>query len=246
MRALIEERHGAVRGFLGEADRIVAYSEWVRSLLLLNGVPQAKILLCPQGLTQPALVDLPAPARSGSGTSLRLVFLGRFHPTKGAGLLIRAVRGLPGLAVTLDLYGIEQGSADALHACHLKKLAEGDPRIRFRSPVSSDGILRLLRDYDLLAVPSQWLETGPLVVLEAFAAGVPVIASGWGGLAEKIQDGVNGLLVESGSVEAWASALRRLCEDRQLLARLREGVRPPRSMGEVAQEVRSLYEGLLK
>jgi len=57
---------------------------------------------------------------------------------------------------------------------------------------------------------------------------------------------VNGLLVESGSVEAWASALRRLCEDRQLLARLREGVRPPRSMGEVAQEVRSLYEGLLK
>ena len=48
---------------------------------------------------------------------------------------------------------------------------------------------------DVLAVPSQWLETGPLVVLEAFAAGTPVIGSDLGGIRELVSDGRDGLLV---------------------------------------------------
>ncbi len=101
-----------------------------------------------------------------------------------------------------------------------------------------------LRDYDLLVVPSQWLETGPLVVLEAFAAGIPVLGSRLGGIAELVKDGENGILVEADSVAAWAAALNRLSRESELLRRLRSGVRPPRTMADVAEEMLALYHSI--
>ncbi|MDP9171223.1 MAG: glycosyltransferase, partial [Acidobacteriota bacterium] len=102
------------------------------------------------------------------------------------------------------------------------------------------------REYDLLAVPSQWLETGPLVVLEAFAAGTPVLGSDLGGIAELVRDGVDGVLVKpAGSVAAWAQAMRRLCGQPELLIRLRAGIRPPRHTREVALEMMPVYRNAL-
>jgi glycosyltransferase involved in cell wall biosynthesis len=98
-----------------------------------------------------------------------------------------------------------------------------------------------LQEYDLLAVPSQLLETGPIVVLEAFAAGIPVAGSNLGGIAELVEHGVNGLLVDPASPESWAEALRRLSQDRDLLATLRSGIRPPRTMRDAAAELMAVY-----
>ncbi len=75
-----------------------------------------------------------------------------------------------------------------------------------------------MQRYDVLAVPSQWLETGPLVVMEAFAAGVPVLGSNLGGIGELVTSGVDGLLVEPASIVAWRTALEALCRDRELLS----------------------------
>jgi len=97
-----------------------------------------------------------------------------------------------------------------------------------------------------LAVSSQWLETGPLVVLEAFAAKVPVIGSRLGGIAELVRDGVDGLLVEPSSTEDWAKKLRRLMDDPSLLLRLRSNVRAPRTITTVANEMASIYQSLPK
>ena len=73
-------------------------------------------------------------------------------------------------------------------------------------------VVERLSVYDVVAVPSQGLETGPLVVLEAFAAGVPVLGSAIGGIADKVNDGVDGFLVRPFDSETeWASALEALC-----------------------------------
>ena len=128
----------------------------------------------------------------------------------------------------------------------MQALAGNDPRIRFCNPVSSEKVVPTLRDYDVLAVPSQWLETGPLVALEAFAAGIPVIGWNIGGIAEIIQHQVNGLLVEPGADGAWRKTLRRLAEDPVLLAKLKAGVRMPRSSAQVTQEMLRLYNSLLQ
>jgi glycosyltransferase involved in cell wall biosynthesis len=93
-------------------------------------------------------------------------------------------------------------------------------------------------------VPSRWLETGPLVVLEAFAAGTPVLGMDRGGIAELVHDGSNGLLVGSEAPEAWRDAILRVLEHPELLERLQAGVRAPRTMDQVAAEMSALYQGL--
>src|SRR5206468_5235849 len=123
----------------------------------------------------------------------------------------------------------------------LQQLVGRDQRISFLSPVPHDQVISLLREYHVLAVPSRWLETGPLVILESFAAGTPVIGSDLGGIADLVRREGNGLLVEAQSIPAWVEALRRCAEDRGLLARLRRGVDSPRRMMDVAQEIAQLY-----
>ena len=93
----------------------------------------------------------------------------------------------------------------------------------------------------MLAVPSQWLETGPIVVLEAFAAGIPVAGSNLGGIPELVEHGVNGLLIDPASPANWAAALRSLSQDPDLLATLRSRIRPPRTMRDAAAELNAIY-----
>src|SRR6202035_2911089 len=115
----------------------------------------------------------------------------------------------------------------------------------FLAPVPNHNVIPLLARYHLLAVPSRWMETGPLVILESYAAGTPVLGSNLGGISEWIRDGENGLLVNFDDIPAWTAALKRCAGDRALLARLRQGVKPPRSMKHVAQEMAWMYRTIL-
>jgi glycosyltransferase involved in cell wall biosynthesis len=156
------------------------------------------------------------------------------------------VRSLPDLLVELHLYAITQSEKDREYLEDLKTLAANDFRIHFLPSVPSQRAISVLRNYDLLAAPSRCLETGPFVVLEAFAAGIPVIGSNLGGIAELITDGKNGMIVTTESVQAWTDAIRSCCDDHALLDRLRRGITQPRQMPVVAEEMLSLYHTLLK
>jgi len=244
---LIELQHRATREFISEADRVIAVCYWVKQVLLLNGVPENKIALTRYGLTQRLDADRQPPPRSRSDTpsALRVVLLGRLDPIKGVHVLIEAFLRDRSLNATLDVYGVNQSVGANSYQESLQRLATKDSRISFHASVPAAQIVGLLKQYDCLAVPSQWLETGPLVVLEAFAAGIPVLGSRLGGIAELVQDDVNGMLVEAGSAEAWAAGLAKLAGDPQLLERLKSGIRPPRMMAAVADETIALYEQLV-
>lgn len=241
---LVANQHAATRALFSQVDAIVALCEWTRQLLLKNQITSEKIFLAPHGFTPTEQKNLAAPDIPKNG-SLRVVSLGRLEPIKGVDLLVRALAQLPAARITLDIYGIEQGETETVFARHLRREIARDARIRLLPPVPHEQVTALLRGYHVLAAPSQWFETGPLVVLEAFAAGIPVVGSNLGGIAEKVQDGVNGLLVSSLDVNAWRAALNRLATDRALLEHLRAGVQPPRSMEQVAQDMTALYETLL-
>lgn len=258
MRELVALRQRTAREFLREADAVVAVCEWVRAVLLRNGVPAEKITLSRQGLCQEAeakaesgkqkaeISDFSFPLSAlGGNPPLRVAFLGRLDPTKGVEILLRAVKGIPDARLTLDIFGIAQGEGGERFARSLRTLAEGDARITFRPPVPATDVVSTLRGYDVLAVPSQWLESGPMVVLEAFAAGVPVVGSRLGGIAELVRHEVDGLLVEPADVAAWKEALQRASSEAELLPRLRAGIRAPRTMDTVAGEMAELYGRLL-
>jgi glycosyltransferase involved in cell wall biosynthesis len=246
MTELVGLRHAAIRALLAEVDRVVVLCRWAKRMLLANGVPAEKISASTHGLgdTGPE-AEGGVPRRRADGP-LRLVALGRADPAKGLEVLVRVFRAWPGGPATLDVYSVAQDAAADAYLGRLRALAARDSRIRFLPAVPSAEVVALLRGYDALAVPSLCLETGPLVVLEAFAAGIPVVGSDLGGIAELVGHETDGLLVTPGSVAAWRHALEALTRDRRLLATLAAGVRPPRRMSEVAKEMASLYAAVLR
>jgi glycosyltransferase involved in cell wall biosynthesis len=245
---LVELRHTTFRALMAEVDHIVVECEWAWQLLRDNGVAASKITISRVGLLYEASdkSQTSQPKSDGRrGNGLRIAFLGRFDPTKGVHILIEAFRLASSLEAQLDVYGITQGSAGSKYADKLKRMAAGDTRISFLPPVSSDRVVEVIKEYDLLAVPSQWLESGPLVVLDAFAAGIPVVGSCLGGIRELVRSDVDGLLVDPRNVSEWAQAFEHLATDRARLARLRAGIQRPRTMAKVAAEAMGVYSGVI-
>jgi glycosyltransferase involved in cell wall biosynthesis len=89
----------------------------------------------------------------------------------------------------------------------------GNGRARFLGRLDGDAMDGLIRDALALALPSRWYENQPMVVLEAFARRVPVVASDLGGTPELIRHGTDGFLVPPDDPGALASALGALVED---------------------------------
>lgn len=243
MSALLTLHQECVRELLATMDRIVAVAAWVAEVLERNGVPRERIELIRQGLPHD-----PPPATSARestpGDELRVACLGRFEPLKGADVLVRALRSAPDLQVRVDLFGFTQSDTDAQYERELRALAAGDERVRFHDGIVAERVIDLMRGYDLIAVPSRCLETGPLVVLEAFAARTPVLGARLGGIAELVRDGVDGVLVPPDQPAAWAEALRALGDDRARVEQLRRGIRAPRTMNEVASEMLAVYQSV--
>src|SRR5262249_47807235 len=175
---------------------------------------------------------------------LRLGYFGRLDRTKGVDLLIEALRLVPDAKVRLDVYGVIQLGSEA-YAAELNCAAAADQRVSMHPALPSDRVVDTMRACDAVAVPSRWLETGPLVVLESFAAGTPVIGTRLGGISELVTDGLDGMLVAPDDPVAWSLAIAELASDTDRLSRLRAGVRPPRTMDEVAREMASLYCAVL-
>jgi glycosyltransferase involved in cell wall biosynthesis len=86
-------------------------------------------------------------------------------------------------------------------------------------------VLRLFADSDASVLSSSW-ENFPHTVVESLAVGTPVIATRVGGVPEVVEDGVNGLLVPPGDVDALAGAIRRFAAEPELRARLRDAAAP--------------------
>ena len=242
MSELIDIRLRSFHRMMEMADRVVALCEWSRALLLHNGVAGNKLSLCRQGISWSAEQPMPAPEGSKSGVPIRAVFLGRLGKEKGAEVVIEALASQPRLGIALDIFGVRQGDAGDLYARMLSTRIDDDTRIRLLPAIAPSDVVPRLREYDVMLVPSQWLETGPLVVLEAFAAGIPVIGSKLGGIAELVRDGVDGMLVDPpASVAAWGGILQRIAANRDLLAEWKRGILPPRSTRQVALDFDSIY-----
>jgi glycosyltransferase involved in cell wall biosynthesis len=237
---LIADSRGRFYDFIRTVDHVVAVCEWVRAVLERNGVPSERITLCRQGLSQAVSHPAPRAGRDHRGP-LRIGYFGRIDRTKGPDLLARALRMIPEALVQVDIFAIRQAARPDQVYDWLAAGAQQDQRLTLRTAVTPDKVVGVMADYDLIAVPSRWLETGPLVALEAFAAGVPVLGANLGGIAELVRDGVDGILVAPGDAAAWAAAISHLVENRDVIERLRDGIEPPRAMDAAAADMAKLY-----
>lgn len=227
------------------ADRIVVMSQWVGKALMVNGIPKEKIFLLKHGISD-SFADVFKQRVLQSkkpGEPLRVGFLGRWDRTKGIHILVEAVKSLPQeVPIKLIIHGVESNNS---YREQVINRINNDPRIEVAKQLKRDELGDGFANFDVLAVPSQWLETGPVVVLEAHAYGVPVIGSNLGGIAEKVRHGEDGLLVSAGDPKAWAEAFALLAKDSSLLDKLRQGIQPVRTITMEAADSLTLYETIL-
>jgi glycosyltransferase involved in cell wall biosynthesis len=192
------------------ADRIVVPSPSTAEVAHKKAdVPNEKIVVIPNG------VDVPherPPLKFGQPPH-RVVFIGRLDPVKRLPDLLQAVKLLNGF-VHLDVYG------DGIERSKLARQIDESqiaPLVTMRGSIN--GPQEALRDAELLILPSE-AEGFGLVLIEAMAAGVPVVATDVPGIRDVVQNEITGLLVPVGSPEALANAIRRVLEDHVLAQRL--------------------------
>jgi GT2 family glycosyltransferase/glycosyltransferase involved in cell wall biosynthesis len=222
---------------VGDIAVFLAPSATLADAFVRFGVPRERIVRCNQGISTVAFDGV----RRTKSEALRIGFAGGLQPTKGADVLLDAVERLPRGSVVVDVIGsaapyhgdgrFAQALVNRLGTCAVRRFG----------PVSHDRMPAVLADLDVVVVPSVWIENAPFIIREAFAAGIPVVASNLGGMAEMVRDGTDGLLFAPGDASALAAALRRLLDEPQLLPALRAGIRRPMSIEEDAAALRQIY-----
>lgn len=197
---------------LGAAHRVLAPSAAVGRLFRRAGFHAREVHVVPNAVDL-ALAERARARRSHRaprppGARLVAGVLGAVQPSKGAFDLAR-VLAATGLDVELRVHGpLADYHGDSRHLSALKRLAARDGRIRLEGPYPRARLPQVLAELDLVLVPSLWNEVFGLSAREARAAGVPVLASDVGGLAELRGDrGVT--LLPAGRFEQWVVTLAR-------------------------------------
>ncbi len=188
------------------ADRLIAVSPSVREYMIARGAAADRVVCVPNGV--------PGPTRScerrpPTGT-WTLGSIALFRPRKGIEVLLEALAALRSRGVDVRLRAVgsfEKARYEAATHSMAERLglAEAIDWIGF-----TRGINRELAKIDLFVLPSLFGEGLPMVVLEAMAAGLPVIASRVEGVPEAVAHRETGLLVEPGSVSQLTGAIERI------------------------------------
>jgi glycosyltransferase involved in cell wall biosynthesis len=240
----VRERPAYIRKQLEQVDGVVAYTGLTQDLLASHGIGGGeKTLISHYGIDASRLTAA-AEERNPSPT-LRLGFVGTLAPHKGCDILVRAFRKLPPeLDATLTVHGDLDRYPSFVE--ELRELAGDDDRISFRGAFPREELSRVLSEVDLLVVPSRWYENAPGVIFEAFAAGLPVVATDLRGMSEFVRHGENGLLFELEDAKDLSRQLRRLGDEPGLLERLKKGIGPVKTLGQYTDELERLYACLTR
>lgn len=210
--AISDALHQRIGTWDTAADVHITPSEFARGRYLKAGWPSDKLVV-----KYNTVRDLP---RRREGPGKGFVCLARLGPEKGVEALLRAWKlafpdGGEGLAVI--------GSGDLQG--HLGLIAEGIAGVEMTGQLGREEAMERVRGARAVVMPSIWYEVFPRTVVEAYALGVPVLASRLGSLPEVVREGRSGLLFEPGSPADLASALVEMSGSDELCVALGTGAR---------------------
>ena len=172
-------------------DRYLAVSDFLRSKHIEGGVRPDRIEVKPNFSWR-----VPKAQEVGD----YFLFLGRLAPEKGVDTLMEAWAGLSEIKLVV--------AGDGPSHQDLRQKAPSS--VEFLGTINHDEVGSLLAGARALLVPSIWYEGAPRSILEAYSAGVPVLASRIGALPEVVDDNVSGHLVAPGDAGAWREAVVKM------------------------------------
>ena len=235
-------RNGYMRKALMGCDLLISPSRFLMAKFVEWGVPASHFRHIYNSVPGPirSLRSLPREPHE----RVRFGFLGSLYPPKGVHVLIEAFRQLNSDQGELHIWGDAPNPGAQAYADQVREQGRNVANLVFEGGFVPDDLPGVLRQTDVLVVPSTWYENNPLVILEAFAAGIPVLAGDIGGMAELVQDDVNGLQYRTGDARDLADRMGRML-DRARLERYRARSMVPASHEEMGAEVEKLYRELL-
>ncbi len=249
-----EWRERAEAEIIGCADAIcVSCTEEERQFLRLYGEPAGKIEIIAPGVEHAFFAPGDrAGARNAIGLPIGrpvLLFVGRIQPLKGPDVAVRALAALKRPDALLLIVGGASGSDGAGEMNHLRDLITElgvVGQVRFIEPQPHHILSTYYRAADVVLVPSR-SESFGLVALEASACGIPVVASGVGGLLTLVDHGDNGFLVHDRDPQLYARYIAKILDDPQQAAAMgrRGAVRARQyTWGFAAARLRRVYADL--
>jgi glycosyltransferase involved in cell wall biosynthesis/SAM-dependent methyltransferase len=156
-----------------------------------------------------------------NGDRVVFCYAGSFNPHKGVHLLIEAFKTISSGNALLKIYG---SGPDKPYVDNLMAMAGGNKNIEFCGLYSEDKTGEILNSVDVVIIPSLCYESYSMILHEALACNVPVVATELGGLAEKIQDGVNGFLFNMGDSKHLQTVLQKIVKEPVVLNPLKRNI----------------------
>ena len=237
---------------LPKATRVVCNSECTkRQVLSAYRVDPDRIVTVHKAVDASSFMrpaSLPRDPLPGRPLQTRLVFVGTNWQVKAVDVLLKALRDVsrdvPNVTLVVAGQDLSKAAIRAESLCD--KLGLSD-RVTFLGRVDRNRLPELFWHSDVFVLPSR-MEAFGVAILEALAAGVPVVATDVGGIPEIVRDGVDGLLIPADDPVALAGAIRKVVSDEPLKRRLAEAG-PPRaeafSVDRMIASLRKLYLELL-
>jgi glycosyltransferase involved in cell wall biosynthesis len=222
----------------GSYDAVSAFlcpSRFIADILEQSGIDESRIIY------HPNCVDPEAYQPSYEGSYA--LFTGRLSHEKGIATLLEAVKGTD---IPLKI----AGTGPLLQSLEDQVAKNGMKNVSFEGHCTGERLAALYRDAAVVVVPSEWFENAPMVILEAFAYGKPVIAARIGGIPEMIDEGQTGRLFMPGHALELRYALGNLwnCADelRRMGMNARAAVETRFSEKRRVSSLLTIYERLLR
>jgi glycosyltransferase involved in cell wall biosynthesis len=233
----------ATLAFLAGCDRVLVHAERARAVLRANGVSPDALSICSPGVSSAFAAR--ADRRAGVDAGEFVVgYIGRLDRLKGAGMLVDAFMRTTWPAARLRVVGVTAADrAGGGHAWRVMQRARRDPRISFEDMQPLTTSATLYAGLGLVAIPSVGVETGPLVLREALALGLPVLATDRVGEPELT--GAQARVIEPNTIAAWTRGLEQAFDEARRGALPRPSSQPVRTMREVAGDVVAIYRSIL-
>ena len=236
---LLARRDHSVREAALAAHLWIAPSRFLIRQYQAAHFPPQRFFFLENGIDVERIYRYAVPQRRQSGP-LQVTFIGSLAWQKGVHILVEAFRGLSPMLAQLRIYG----NPDVFPTYSQQLRREANPRnTEFMGAVPNEEVGKVLSGSDVIVVPSLWYENSPVIIQEAFAARVPVVASRLGALQEKIQPAW-GELFPPGDPQALQALILKLASHRDILHEWKKHLPSPMSIGQHTEILENLYQKL--
>lgn len=224
----LDRKSWVLEKFTPFLDQVIYVSRATRELYRKFGVPTHPDEAVVPGCIRVSDFPVPSFEKRFSLQPPRILFVGRICKEKGVREAVEAV-ALMKEEAQIDIVGPAQTADQDKYLDDVKGMVERSEilkrRVRFLGMLTGDPLKQAYTQASIFVCPSVWEEPATIVIPEAMAAGIPVVAFDTGGLRERIRNGEDGLLVSKGDVKAFAQALDELLNDKERLEKMSRAAR---------------------